>query len=184
MTIVSSGQTISVTSGQTDVGDIVLSGGDLVVFPGGTASATIVDSGGTENVLSGGIADGTAVNSSGNENVSGTASGTTINSGGTETVANGGTASATIVGSGGFEFVRRNQDVAAVTFDERTAAVLPDEICDVRSEEASDRAGDCDHLQLEAAGRNQVARERHDDLGGQRDACALDRHHQDDAGVA
>ena len=39
-------------------------------------------------------------------------------------------------------------------------------------------------VQIEAARGDQVARERHDDLRRQRDACALDRHHQNDAAVA
>jgi len=43
---VSSGQTYSVSSGQTDIGDIVLAGGTLDVLSGGVISNTI-DSGTT-----------------------------------------------------------------------------------------------------------------------------------------
>src|SRR5215472_9735831 len=47
---------------------------------------------------------------------------------------------------GGFEFVLGDQDVAAVTHEEGTSAVLPDEIRDVRSEQASERARDRDRV--------------------------------------
>jgi len=53
-----------------------------------------------------------------------------------------------------------------------------------RAEQASDGARYRDHVQSEAAAGDQVARERHDDFGRQRDACAFDRHHQDDPAVA
>jgi hypothetical protein len=41
MPIISSGHTAFVSSGQVDLGDIVLSGGDLVVRFGGTAFRTL-----------------------------------------------------------------------------------------------------------------------------------------------
>ena len=79
---------------------------------------------------------------------------------------------------GGFKFVLSDEDVAAVALDERAAAPGADEIRDVRAEQASDGPRYRDHIQTEAAGGDQVARERHDDFGGQRNACAFDRHHQ------
>jgi autotransporter passenger strand-loop-strand repeat protein len=56
VTIISGGQILSVSSGQTDSGT-VLSGGDLVVSAGGTT----IDSGGYESVLSGGSDGGTII---------------------------------------------------------------------------------------------------------------------------
>ena len=86
MTTVSSGQTYTVSSGQTDFGDIVLAGGTLDVLFGGVISNTI-DSG-TVQV---GLGDGSG----------GTAIGTTVVSGGIEVVRLGGSAVETTVDSGG-----------------------------------------------------------------------------------
>src|SRR6516225_4185519 len=61
MTIISSGETVDVSAGQTDVGDVVLSGGALNVLSGGTASATTISSDGFEFVASGGAALGTII---------------------------------------------------------------------------------------------------------------------------
>ena len=51
MTIVSSGQTYSITPGNTETGDVVSSGGTLIVDFGGTDSATTVVAGGSATVL-------------------------------------------------------------------------------------------------------------------------------------
>jgi autotransporter passenger strand-loop-strand repeat protein len=80
MTTVASGQTLSVTSGQTSTGVIVDSGGTLDVFAGGKVSST-VDSGFVN--VSGGKAVSTIVVSDGVEQVlAGIDSLTTISSGG------------------------------------------------------------------------------------------------------
>src|SRR5262249_38194132 len=129
MTTVSSGQTHTVSSGQTDVGDIVLAGGTLEVLGGVTSDTTLsgvtvgtqvanefVHSNGSalgttvENfavlvVGSGGFANGTIVNSGGHENVDGgLASGTAVNAGGFDLIYDNGTTSNTIV-NGGAEVV-------------------------------------------------------------------------------
>src|SRR5262249_22600064 len=67
-TVVSSGQTHDVSSGQTETGDIVLSGGTLDVLSGGTISST--HDSGTINVLAGGSAFDTAIYYGGSETVS------------------------------------------------------------------------------------------------------------------
>jgi autotransporter passenger strand-loop-strand repeat protein len=56
--VVSSGQTLSITSGRVSSGITVLSGGTLDVLSGGTANGTAI-SGGSEVVLSGGAIAGT-----------------------------------------------------------------------------------------------------------------------------
>ena len=90
MTTVASGQTLSVTSGQTSTGVIVDSGGTLNVFAGGKVSST-VDSGFVN--VSGGKAVSTIVVSGGVEEVvAGIDSLTTISSGGFAFVSSGGTA--------------------------------------------------------------------------------------------
>jgi autotransporter passenger strand-loop-strand repeat protein len=91
MTIVSSGQTLNVSSGQTSHGIIVLTGGTLNALSGGSI-INAVDSGGTDNVSSGGTAIDTVVNNGGVEQVffAGSAIGTTVN-GASEHVSSGGT---------------------------------------------------------------------------------------------
>ena len=59
--IVSSGQTLKVSSGQTSNGIVVLSGGTVDVLSGGVASGTVVSSGGTEIVSAGGTDDGAKI---------------------------------------------------------------------------------------------------------------------------
>ena len=101
MTIVSSGQIYTISSGQTDVGDVVLASGTLIVL-GGASSAT-VSSGGVETVSSGGTASNTTV-SGGNATISsgGVLAGATISNGGSLEIKNGGTAgSSTITISSG-----------------------------------------------------------------------------------
>src|SRR5262249_56436090 len=115
----------TVSSGQTDVGDIVLAGGTLEVLGGVTSDTTLsgvtvgtqvanefVHSNGsaldtTVNdiavlvVGSGGFASGTIVNSAGHENVdSGFASTTVVNTGGFDLIYDGGVTSGTIVNGG------------------------------------------------------------------------------------
>jgi autotransporter passenger strand-loop-strand repeat protein len=60
MITVSSGQTYTVSSGQTDTGDVILGGGTLVVVSGGVIANTI-NSGGTDVISSGGLATDTIV---------------------------------------------------------------------------------------------------------------------------
>ena len=90
---VTSGQTLSVTSGQTSSGVIVLGGGIVDVLSGGTARGTIVSSGGIEIISSGGIVSNTTVLSGGALDVlsGGLADPTMIDSDGLEVVSAGGT---------------------------------------------------------------------------------------------
>src|SRR5262249_21772828 len=62
---VSSGQTVSITSGQTSGGLVVLSGGTVDVFSGGVASATTINKGGLVAVFSSGTVVNTTVSSGG-----------------------------------------------------------------------------------------------------------------------
>jgi autotransporter passenger strand-loop-strand repeat protein len=62
---VPSGWTLTVSSGQTSGGVVVLSGGTLDILSGGTAVGTSVNSGGSEIVSSGGTASNTVVSSGG-----------------------------------------------------------------------------------------------------------------------
>jgi autotransporter passenger strand-loop-strand repeat protein len=104
MVTVSSGQTYTVSSGQTDIGDVVLAGGTLDVLSGGVISST-TDSGNVQ-VGSGGTAFGTTVNFGGVEVVlEGSAVETIVNSGGILDVIFLGSASSTTVNSGGFDLV-------------------------------------------------------------------------------
>ena len=63
--IVSAGETVSVTAGETVVGLTVLSGGIVDVLPGATASATVVSNGGLLDVFSSGTATATIISSGG-----------------------------------------------------------------------------------------------------------------------
>jgi autotransporter passenger strand-loop-strand repeat protein len=106
MTIISSGQTLAVSSGQIDTGDIVRSGGTLDVLSGGTEiSASIsgvendfgitrsstVFAGGVMNVFAGGTADHLLVSSGGTLDVLGAiTSNTRVLSGGVENISSGG----------------------------------------------------------------------------------------------
>jgi autotransporter passenger strand-loop-strand repeat protein len=98
---VGSGQTLTVSAGQSDTSLIVLSGGTLNVLSGGIVINTL-DSGGIVNVSSGAAASGTAIFSGGSQNVfsGGTATTTAIDNGGVQLVA-GGVASTTAINIGG-----------------------------------------------------------------------------------
>ena len=98
--IVSSGQTLKVSSGQTSNGIVVLSGGTVDVLSGGVASGTVVSSGGTEIVSAGGTDDGARSVSGGTQLDYGLASGATVFTG-SQVVESGGTASGTILSGGG-----------------------------------------------------------------------------------
>ncbi len=63
--VVSAGETVSVTAGETVVGLTVLSGGIVDVLPGATASATVVSNGGLLDVFSSGTVTATTVASGG-----------------------------------------------------------------------------------------------------------------------
>jgi autotransporter passenger strand-loop-strand repeat protein len=56
-TTVTSGQTLTVSAGQTSSGVTVLNGGSLIVASGGTAIATVLSNGAEEFVSSGGTLD-------------------------------------------------------------------------------------------------------------------------------
>ena len=111
---VSSG-TLTVSSGRTSGGVLVLSGATLNIQSGGTASGTTLNRGGTDRVsgrdmgatLSGvevvsrtGVASGATVLASGSQTDLGVTVATVVSSG-TETVSSGGTASNTVISSGG-----------------------------------------------------------------------------------
>jgi autotransporter passenger strand-loop-strand repeat protein len=114
--VVTSGQTLTVFSGQTSNSVLVLSGGTLNVRSGGTAIGTTVASGGMARVsgtevsamLNGGlevvsrtgVASGTTVVSGGSQTDLGRTIGTVV-AGGAETISKGGTASNPVVSSGG-----------------------------------------------------------------------------------
>ncbi len=112
--VVGNGESLTVSSGQTSNGVVVLSGGQLTVLSGGTANAT-ADSGGTDYVYAGGLASGTVVSSGGFEEIGfytsgfqilgGTATGATVSDGGFQEVWSSGTASGTTVSSGGAAFI-------------------------------------------------------------------------------
>ena len=85
MTIISSGQTLIVSSGVTSSGLTVLFGGVVEVLSGGVISAT-VDRGGEDIVSAGGKAFGTTVSNGSEEDVFGSASGTTVSGGGSRSL--------------------------------------------------------------------------------------------------
>jgi autotransporter passenger strand-loop-strand repeat protein len=123
---VMSGQTLTVSSGQTSNGLIVLGGGMLDVVSGGTISNTI-DSGGVDNVSSGGLATGTTVSSSGGQIVlGGTASGTTVSNGGFTEVLSGGVDIDTTILSGGSARVSSGETIGGATNVGGGTLSLPD----------------------------------------------------------
>ena len=61
MTIVSSGQTLIVSGGQTSSGDVVLNGGTEAVLSGGTVISSVISTGGRQVVSSGGVASATTL---------------------------------------------------------------------------------------------------------------------------
>ena len=122
--VVSGGQTLVVSAGQTLIGAYVQSGGTLEVASGGNVFGTQISSGGREIVDSGGSDDGTLVYGGGSQTVEfggvaqdtvlygaavqtvfGSAGGTTVSSGDSQIVEAGGVASATTVANGGSEIV-------------------------------------------------------------------------------
>jgi autotransporter passenger strand-loop-strand repeat protein len=120
MTTVSSGQTLTISAGQTSTGIVVQSGGSLDVLSGGMASGTVVSSGGAETVFSGGVGSGTVVSSGGavelpltsaygpwSSNSANVIDGVTVQSGATVSldIYQGGAISAFVVLSGGQETV-------------------------------------------------------------------------------
>ena len=67
---------------------------------------------------------------------------------------------------------------------DRAAVALADLIGDDRAEIASNRTRRRGEIEVEPAGRDEIARKRHDDLGRERDARAFDRHQDRDTGIA
>jgi fibronectin-binding autotransporter adhesin len=94
-----SGQTLFVSSGQTDSGVTVLNGGTVIVLSGGTIVDTVVESGGSDIVNAGGLDVSATV--AGTLTLFGTASGTTISSGGFEVISSGGVEQSATLLSGG-----------------------------------------------------------------------------------
>ena len=76
------------------------------------------------------------------------------------------------------------QDEAPPALDRRPPAARADGVGDERAEHAAGGACERDADQPELAAVHEIARERHDDLRGERDARALDRHEDDDADIA
>lgn len=118
--IVSSGQVVTISAGESASGYTVLSGGTLYIA--GTAVSTTVDAGGYVEVESGGVASatsdfgdqqvdaqgsavGTIVSGGGLEDVFGLASGTLVESGALQDVEYGGTASGATIGNSGLQAV-------------------------------------------------------------------------------
>jgi autotransporter passenger strand-loop-strand repeat protein len=102
LTVVSGGQTIIVSSGQTSAGLDLLSGGVAKVLSGGTTINTIISSGGTEIVI-GGRDFSATVNSGGLLKVisGGSATGASIGNGGHAVVSGGGRDIGAALSSGG-----------------------------------------------------------------------------------
>ena len=130
--IVDGGQTIVISSGQVDIGDIVLAGGLLLVESRGTASGTTISAGGTELVSGGndigalifgaqlvsrGLVSSGTVEAGGIETLflAGVALKTTLSAGGMLVVSNGGAAVDAAVASGGTEQVAAGGSVAFAT---------------------------------------------------------------------
>ena len=105
---VSSGRTLKVLSGGTDLGAMVSGGGTLVVAAGGTDSGATILKGGVAKVTFGGIGIDTSISSGGTEIVSagGVASDTSVSRGGALIVSSGGVADPTNIFSGGTETIR------------------------------------------------------------------------------
>src|SRR2546426_6256053 len=85
---------------------------------------------------------------------------------------------------GELELAVAEQHEAPPALDRRPPAARADRIRDQRAQHAAGGARDRDAREPQLAPVHEVARERHDDLRGERDARALDRHEEDDAGVA
>ncbi len=100
--VISSGQIVTVYSGQTETSATVLAGGYALVSSGGTASSTMVN-GGSQVVYAGGTASNTVVKSGSHYVMSGASAGSTTVSGGTEGAF--GTVSGTTIMSGGLEYI-------------------------------------------------------------------------------
>ncbi|MGY3482155.1 autotransporter passenger strand-loop-strand repeat protein [Bradyrhizobium sp. USDA 4011] len=101
MQTISSGVTVTVSSG-TESGDTVLTGGTLIIESGGSATGTTV-SGGDEVISSGGVDSGATILSGGSQNISSGGLGVsgTVYAGGAINVSSGGEASFITVSSGG-----------------------------------------------------------------------------------
>ena len=86
-----------------------------------------------------------------------------------------------------------NQDIPAVTLYERPATPHSHPIGSDRTDQASERAGQADHHEVEPRRvgdsfnnhyRGQAAGKGHDDFAGQGDARGLDGHQEDHAHIA
>jgi autotransporter passenger strand-loop-strand repeat protein len=95
--VISAGQTLVVSAGETLSGVVVLSGGTLEVVSGGTVVDAQIGAGATEIIGLGGVDISATVASGGNQEIFGTTSGTLIVAGGTQTVETGGTALGTVL---------------------------------------------------------------------------------------
>jgi autotransporter passenger strand-loop-strand repeat protein len=121
--IVSSGQTLRISSGQTSQGVLVLNGGILDILSGGTAVSGGVA--GEDDVSAGGVASAMTIGG-GFEYVSsgGTAISTTLFEHASQTVYQGGKAEFTVVSFGSFEFVQSGATTSFTTVSGGTEDVL------------------------------------------------------------
>ena len=101
MQTISSGVTVTVSSG-TESGDTILTGGTLIIESAGSATGTTV-SGGSEVISSGGVDSGATILAGGSLNISsgGLSVSATVSAGGILNVSSGGAASFLAVSSGG-----------------------------------------------------------------------------------
>ena len=120
---VGSGQTLTVSSGETSTGVDVLSGGTLLVLAGATASGAVIHGGGSEIVSAAGSDRGATVRGGGVQDVrtGGSADGAFVSGGGVQVVESGGTADNTILTRGGTGWyrasvsMRRSEAVASTS---------------------------------------------------------------------
>lgn len=96
-TVVGSGQTLSVTAGETLSNIVVQSGGTLDVLSGGTVSGAVIEGGASEIIGSGGVDVSATVDNGGFQDVYGSAIGALILAGGSQSVEAGGSASDTML---------------------------------------------------------------------------------------
>ncbi len=82
------------------------------------------------------------------------------------------------------QILERDQDILAIAFDERPASPHSGIVSYNRAPDAAQSPGQPDQPQVEDAGRDQKARERHDYFRRQRNAGALDSHQEDHTRVA
>jgi autotransporter passenger strand-loop-strand repeat protein len=103
--VVSAGEVLHISAGETLSGVTVLSGGVLEVDAGGAAVGTMVSSGGEELVEPGGTDSAAVISSGGFEDVFGSASATLVLNGGSQTVEAGGSVTGAVLDGVGLQTV-------------------------------------------------------------------------------